>query len=118
MTRPLAASTRITRTSPWAVRTLTRHTGPGFSCMDCGEASCNGLRERSLNESRPERARSRQAGRSDCQSEPERTAPTETATQFASNAEASTMSARAIWKGHLVLGKQEVPIKMYSAVQD
>ncbi len=28
------------------------------------------------------------------------------------------MSARAIWKGHLVLGKQEVPVKMYSAVQD
>jgi DNA end-binding protein Ku len=28
------------------------------------------------------------------------------------------MSARAIWKGNLVLGKQEVPVKMYSAVQD
>jgi DNA end-binding protein Ku len=28
------------------------------------------------------------------------------------------MSARAIWKGHLVLGKQEVPVKVYSAVQD
>jgi DNA end-binding protein Ku len=28
------------------------------------------------------------------------------------------MSARAIWKGHLVLGKQDVPVKMYSAVQD
>ncbi len=28
------------------------------------------------------------------------------------------MSARAIWKGHLVLGKHEVPVKLYSAVQD
>jgi DNA end-binding protein Ku len=28
------------------------------------------------------------------------------------------MTARAIWKGHLVLGKQQVPVKMYSAVQD
>jgi DNA end-binding protein Ku len=28
------------------------------------------------------------------------------------------MSARAIWKGNLVLGKHEVAIKMYSAVQD
>jgi DNA end-binding protein Ku len=28
------------------------------------------------------------------------------------------MSARAIWKGHLVLGKHEVPVKVYSAVQD
>lgn len=28
------------------------------------------------------------------------------------------MSARALWKGHLVIGKQEVPVKMYSAVQD
>ena len=28
------------------------------------------------------------------------------------------MAARAIWKGSLVLGKHEVPIKMYSAVQD
>jgi DNA end-binding protein Ku len=28
------------------------------------------------------------------------------------------MTARAIWKGNLVLGKQEVPVKMYSAVQD
>jgi DNA end-binding protein Ku len=28
------------------------------------------------------------------------------------------MSARAVWKGHLVLGKQEVPVKMYSAVED
>ena len=28
------------------------------------------------------------------------------------------MPARAIWKGHLVLGKQEVAVKMYSAVQD
>jgi len=28
------------------------------------------------------------------------------------------MAARAIWKGTLVLGKHEVPIKMYSAVQD
>ena len=28
------------------------------------------------------------------------------------------MAARAIWKGHLVLGKHEVPVKMYSAVQD
>ena len=28
------------------------------------------------------------------------------------------MTARAIWKGHLVLGKQEVPVKVYSAVQD
>jgi len=28
------------------------------------------------------------------------------------------MPARAIWKGHLVLGKHEVPVKMYSAVQD
>ena len=28
------------------------------------------------------------------------------------------MPARAIWKGHLVLGKHEVPVKVYSAVQD
>jgi DNA end-binding protein Ku len=28
------------------------------------------------------------------------------------------MSARAIWKGRLVLGKHEVAVKMYSAVQD
>jgi DNA end-binding protein Ku len=28
------------------------------------------------------------------------------------------MSARAIWKGNLMLGKHRVPIKMYSAVQD
>jgi DNA end-binding protein Ku len=28
------------------------------------------------------------------------------------------MAARAIWKGHLVLGKQEVAVKMYSAVED
>ncbi|MBV9890274.1 MAG: Ku protein [Rhizobacter sp.] len=28
------------------------------------------------------------------------------------------MAARAIWKGNLVLGAHEVPIKMYSAVQD
>ena len=28
------------------------------------------------------------------------------------------MAARAIWKGQLVLGKHEVPVKMYSAVQD
>ena len=28
------------------------------------------------------------------------------------------MSARAIWKGNLVLGKHELPVKMYSAVQD
>jgi len=28
------------------------------------------------------------------------------------------MAARAIWKGELVLGKHEVPVKMYSAVQD
>lgn len=28
------------------------------------------------------------------------------------------MSARAIWKGTLLLGKHEVPVKMYSAVQD
>jgi DNA end-binding protein Ku len=28
------------------------------------------------------------------------------------------MTARAIWKGHLVLGKHEVPVKVYSAVQD
>ena len=28
------------------------------------------------------------------------------------------MSARALWKGNLVLGKQEVPVKVYSAVQD
>ncbi len=28
------------------------------------------------------------------------------------------MAARAIWKGNLVLGEHEVPIKMYSAVQD
>ncbi|MGZ5724202.1 MAG: non-homologous end joining protein Ku [Caldimonas sp.] len=28
------------------------------------------------------------------------------------------MPARAIWKGHLVLGKHEVPVKLYSAVQD
>ena len=28
------------------------------------------------------------------------------------------MTARAIWKGHLVLGKQEVPVKVYSAVED
>jgi len=28
------------------------------------------------------------------------------------------MAARAIWKGSLVLGKHEVPVKMYSAVQD
>lgn len=26
--------------------------------------------------------------------------------------------ARAIWKGHLLLGKHEVPVKMYSAVED
>jgi DNA end-binding protein Ku len=26
--------------------------------------------------------------------------------------------ARAIWKGKLIIGKQEVPVKMYSAVQD
>jgi len=28
------------------------------------------------------------------------------------------MPASAIWKGHLVLGKHEVPVKLYSAVQD
>ena len=28
------------------------------------------------------------------------------------------MTARAIWKGNLVLGKHEVPVKVYSAVQD
>lgn len=28
------------------------------------------------------------------------------------------MSARAIWKGTILLGKHEVPVKMYSAVQD
>jgi DNA end-binding protein Ku len=28
------------------------------------------------------------------------------------------MTARAIWKGHLLLGKQEVPVKVYSAVED
>ena len=28
------------------------------------------------------------------------------------------MTARAIWKGNLVLGKHKVPIKMYSAVED
>jgi DNA end-binding protein Ku len=28
------------------------------------------------------------------------------------------VSARAIWKGHLQLGRREVPVKMYSAVQD
>ena len=28
------------------------------------------------------------------------------------------MTARAIWKGHLVLGKHEVPVKVYSAVED
>ena len=28
------------------------------------------------------------------------------------------MAARAIWKGSLVLGEHEVPVKMYSAVQD
>lgn len=28
------------------------------------------------------------------------------------------VSARAIWKGRIVLGKHEVPIKMYSAVED
>jgi DNA end-binding protein Ku len=28
------------------------------------------------------------------------------------------MSARAIWKGELALGKRKVPVKMYSAVQD
>ena len=28
------------------------------------------------------------------------------------------MSARAIWKGKLVVGKHEVPVKMYSAVED
>lgn len=28
------------------------------------------------------------------------------------------MSARAIWKGKLVLGKHEVPVKLYSAVED
>ena len=28
------------------------------------------------------------------------------------------MSARAVWKGSLVLGEREVPIKMYSAVED
>jgi DNA end-binding protein Ku len=28
------------------------------------------------------------------------------------------MTARAIWKGHVVLGKQQVPVKVYSAVQD
>ena len=28
------------------------------------------------------------------------------------------MSARAIWKGRLVLGRQEVPVKMYSAIED
>jgi DNA end-binding protein Ku len=28
------------------------------------------------------------------------------------------MTARALWKGTLVLGKHEVPVKMYSAVQD
>ncbi len=28
------------------------------------------------------------------------------------------MTARAIWKGHLVLGKQQVPVKVYSAVED
>lgn len=28
------------------------------------------------------------------------------------------MSARAIWKGRIVLGKHEVPVKMYSAVED
>lgn len=28
------------------------------------------------------------------------------------------MSARAVWKGHLVLGEQRVSVKMYSAVED
>ena len=28
------------------------------------------------------------------------------------------MSARAIWKGRIVLGKHEVPVKLYSAVED
>jgi DNA end-binding protein Ku len=28
------------------------------------------------------------------------------------------MSARAIWKGYLVLGKRQVPVKMYSAIED
>jgi DNA end-binding protein Ku len=28
------------------------------------------------------------------------------------------MTARAIWKGHLVLGKHEVPVSMYAAVED
>jgi len=28
------------------------------------------------------------------------------------------MSARAIWKGHVALGKREVPVKVYAAVQD
>ena len=28
------------------------------------------------------------------------------------------MSARAIWKGNLTLGRREVPVKLYSAVQD
>jgi DNA end-binding protein Ku len=28
------------------------------------------------------------------------------------------MTARAIWKGHLVLGKHEVPVRVYSAVED
>lgn len=28
------------------------------------------------------------------------------------------MIARAIWKGHVALGKQEVPVKVYSAVED
>ena len=28
------------------------------------------------------------------------------------------MSARAIWKGRLLVGKHEVPVRMYSAVED
>jgi len=37
---------------------------------------------------------------------------------LARNARALAMSARAIWKGRLVLGRQQVPVKMYSAVED
>ena len=28
------------------------------------------------------------------------------------------MTARAIWKGHVAIGKQEVAVKVYSAVED
>lgn len=31
---------------------------------------------------------------------------------------AAVVSARAIWKGHLVLGKHEVPVRMFSGVED